>query len=159
MARPSPTGPIFSAVLAFTLICSGAMPSTSARRAHGRDVRGHLGRLGNDGAVQIADLPAGLAHAPVGLGQQHHGVRALELGRGVGEELADIAQRGRTQQGVGDGMRQGVGVGVAQQAMGMRNGDAAQDQGAFGDQGVGVPAFADAEHNAGHFGRLINKGR
>jgi hypothetical protein len=58
---------------------------------------------------------------------------------------ADVAQRGRAEERVGDGVQQRIGVGMAQQALLVRDGDAAQDQRAAFDQGVAVIALADAE--------------
>ena len=59
IARPSPTGPSFSAVLAFTLTWPGCdRQGLRDARAHGLDVRRQLRRLRDHGAVDVADLPA-----------------------------------------------------------------------------------------------------
>jgi hypothetical protein len=58
---------------------------------------------------------------------------------------SDVAHGGRTEQGVGDGMRQRIGVRVPEQAVGVGNGHPAQNQGAAGHQRVAVPAFANAK--------------
>ena len=52
-----------------------------------------------------------------GAAQQLPAVGILELGIGVGEQRADVAQAERTEQGVGDRMQERVGVGVAEQSV------------------------------------------
>ena len=58
---------------------------------------------------------------------------------------ADIAQRSRTQYGVGDGVQQHVGVRMAQQAQMKWHGDTAYNQWAPGYQRVHVPAFTNPQ--------------
>jgi hypothetical protein len=74
-------------------------------------VRRHLGPLGDDGGVDIADAVAGSDHAARRFLQQRTRIGALELRVGVREVFADIAQRGRAQQGIGDRVQQHVGIG------------------------------------------------
>jgi hypothetical protein len=59
--------------------------------------------------------------------------------------LADVAQPGRAQQGIGDGVQQHVGIGMAEQAEGMGDGHAADDEFAAGNESVDVIALADAD--------------
>ena len=107
---------------------------------------GHqLGRLCDHGAVDVADLPAVFLHPAQRRGQQDRRICAPKLRIGVGEMGTDVAERRRPQQRVGDGMQQDVRIRMAQQAMGVRYLDTAQDQFAAGDQCVHVPAFADTE--------------
>ena len=113
--------------------------------AHGRDVRTQLGRLRDHGAVDVADLEAGLAHAARDLGQQHQRVRAFETRVGVGEMAPDVAQRGRTQQRVGDGVQQHVGIRMAEQALVWGICHPTDDQRATGHQRMHVPALTDAK--------------
>jgi len=61
---------------------------------------------------------------------------------------ANIAQRSRAQQRIGEGVQQHVGIGVAQQPLRMRQRHAAQHQRAPRHQGVDVPAFTNAEIHA-----------
>ena len=51
-----------------------------------------------------------------------------QFGVGVGEMLADVAQPRRAEEGVGDGVQDDVGVGMAEQAAGVVDPDPAQDQ-------------------------------
>ena len=81
--------------------------------------------------------------------QQHAAVDALIARVGVGEMVADVTQRGGTQQGIAQGMDGNVGVAVAQQASLPFNLDAAQPQGSTLDQAVYVKSHSDAEHS--HF--------
>jgi hypothetical protein len=109
MARPSPTGPIFSAVLALTFTWSIDRASSFAL-AHRWNVRRHLGRLRDDGGVHIGDGPPAHTHTVSRLGQEQRGVGAAKGGVGVGEMPSDVAQGGRSQQGVRDGVQQGIGI-------------------------------------------------
>ena len=67
------------------------------------------------------------------------------FGGGVGEEFADVAQGGGAQKGVGDGVQQCVGIGVAEQAFAVGNGNAAQNQGAAFNEPVDVIALSDTD--------------
>jgi hypothetical protein len=64
---------------------------------------------------------------------------------------ADITQRGSTEQRVGDGMQQRVGIGVTEQSVGVRDGHAAEYERSAHRQRMYVPTFADADgvHRAG----------
>ena len=57
---------------------------------------------------------------------------------------ADVAQPGRTQQGVNDGVDQYIGIRVPQQARAVRHTDAPNDERTARHQGVAVPALTDA---------------
>ncbi len=63
---------------------------------------------------------------------------------------ADVAQAGRAEQRVGDGVQQRIGVGMAEQAARVRNLHAAQDQLAALHQRVHVVALADADVHPVH---------
>jgi hypothetical protein len=99
--------------------------------------------------------PAGLPHRRQRARQQHHGVGAGELGGGVGEVTADVAQAGGAEQRVGDGVRQRVGIRMAQQAVAVRDAHAAEDQRAAFDETVHVPALADAQVDV--HGRFLSR--
>jgi hypothetical protein len=102
--------------------------------AHGLDVGRQLGRLRDHRAVDVDRPPAGLPHRRQRARQQHHGIGAGELGGGVGEMAADVAQAGGAEQRVGDGVRQRVGIRMAQQAVAVRDAHAAEDQRAAFDE-------------------------
>ena len=116
--------------------------------AHRRDVRREPRRLRDHGRVDVADLPAGALDAPRRLGEQRQRVGALVLHVGVGEVMADVAERGGAEQRVGDRVAERVGVGVAGQAVRVRDLDAAEDELPAGDERVRVPALADAPDRA-----------
>ena len=94
------------------------------------------------------------------LRQQHERVGARIRRVGVGEQLADIARARRAEQRVGNGMRQLVGVGVAQEALMMRNVDAAQNELAVGRERMDVEAQADTRlRNVRHDGPLLENAK
>ena len=59
--------------------------------------------------------------------------------------LADVAEAGRAEERIGDGVQQRVRVRVAQQTARVRNRHPAQHQRPADHQRVRVPAFADAQ--------------
>ena len=115
-------------------------------------MRGHLGGLRHDGGIEVANIPARGAHTSRSLLKQGHGISAFELWLGIGKMTADVPQCRRPQQGVGDGMEQGVGIGVAEQPMGMGNGHTTQNQRTVQHQGVGIPAFPHTQGGHIHDG-------
>ena len=62
-----------------------------------------------------------------------------------GKCVADVAQRGRPEEGVDDRVQEDVAVGVRVLAELARHLDAAEQEGAAGNEAVEVPALADAE--------------
>ena len=145
--RPAPTGPMLLGRLGLHVdLLDRDRQRLRDALAHGQDVRRHLRRLRDDGAVDVADLPAGLRArgAPASASSASESApRKLRVG--VGEVVADVAQRGGAEQRVGDRVAQRVGVGVAEQAVRVRDRHAAQHQRAARHQRVRVPAFADAD--------------
>ena len=106
---------------------------------------GQLGLLRNHGAVNVANFPALCAHAARGFLQQHPRVCALEFNRSVGKVAANVAQPRCAQNGVGDGMQQHVGIGVAQQPLVVGDLDPTNDELAAFHQRVGIPAFTNTK--------------
>jgi hypothetical protein len=76
-----------------------------------------FGPLGEHDAIQVVDPPPGIQDALVSQSEHFAGIAAA-IGRVVvREQLADVRQRRRTQQGIGDGMQQHVRVAVADQVL------------------------------------------
>ncbi len=78
--------------------------------------------------------------------EQHHGIGVFPLRIAVGKVSAEIAQRGRSEQRVGDRMRQDVGVGVSERTAFERNLDAAENQTPSFDQPVRVEPVPETRH-------------
>ena len=97
---------------------------------------------------QLTGRQPAVADAGDDLGEQPAAVEPLPLRVGVGEELADVAERGGAEQGVGDRVEDDVGVGVAGQAALVVDPDAAEDQRAALDQPMGVVTDPDAHRAA-----------
>ena len=70
-------------------------------------------------------------------------VRTLVLLVGVGKELSNIAKRRRTKQGIRDGVKQNVCIGVTEQSQRVGNIHAAKDQLASLHQTVYVVSVSD----------------
>ena len=111
-------------------------------------MRRQLRRLRDHGAVDVLDREAGSLDACGALAQQHAAVGALERRVRVGEVAADVAERRRAEQRVGDRVQQHVRVRVAEQAAFVRNRHAADDEGAPLDELVHVVALSDSEIHA-----------
>ncbi len=106
---------------------------------------GQLGALGKHDAIDVCDLPAGPGHGLAGL-LEHVGRVASAVDRiGIGKHLADVAQGGRAQDGVGHGVQQHVGVAVPDEPAVVGDIDAAQPQWAAGSEPVRVVSDSDAE--------------
>ena len=85
-------------------------------------MRRQLRCLSRNDAVDIDDLESPLrAPCAATARQQLHGIGALAFGIGVGKELADVAAADGAEQRIGHGMRQHIGVGVAEQPQGVRD--------------------------------------
>ena len=108
-------------------------------------MRRHLRRLSCDDAIDVDDLVALFAHLVRYSRQQLHGIGPLPFGIGVGEELADIATADGSEQRIGHGMREHIGVGVTEQAQGMRDIHPADDELAALDQLMHVVALPYAQ--------------
>src|SRR5579884_134413 len=110
-----------------------------------------LGALQDYGGIDVGDVESLLADELGGVGQKPHAIGALPLRIGIGKMHSDIAQGGGAQQGVGDGVRENIGVGVALQPELAGDYDAAQDERPAGRDAVHIPAEASAQlaHEAG----------
>ena len=81
---------------------------------HLRDVGEHLGLLGYDGHVDVGDGVTLFGHELHAAAEQGARVGPFPFRVGVGEMIADIAQGGGAEDGVGQGVEGNVGVGVAE---------------------------------------------
>ena len=98
----------------------------------------NLRSLGQHHAVKVFELVAGGGHLLPGQGE-HAGRVAIGVLRGrVGEQLADVTQGGGTEQRIGHGMQQDVGVAVADQRAIVGDVDSAHAQRSARLQPVGV---------------------
>lgn len=104
---------------------------------HLRKKRSKLRFLRQDRHIQIAEpIPSLRNKLPDPAEQEHAG--DSEIGRiGVGEMLTDIAERRSAEEGVHNGVKQNIRVGMAVQAQSVRNPHAAEDQ---------IPTFREAMH-------------
>ena len=96
--------------------------------AHGGDVGSQLRLLAEDGGIDVLDLPAVLPDDAGHMAGQHQAVSPGIFGVGIREVLPDVAQSRCAQHSVHDGVGQHVGVGMAQQALLIRDLHTAQDQ-------------------------------
>lgn len=101
--------------------------------------------LGEHDAVQVYDSPAALDHRLVCPAEHVGRIAAPVVWVGVREHLADVAQRGRTQQGVGHGVEQGVGIAVSDRSHIVRDSYPTQSKRSARREPMGVMANSDAE--------------
>ena len=129
IASPRPTGPTCSPVLALTFTAASSSRSSRARLARMAGLCGpSLGSWAWMIDVAVDRPPPGLLDPVDDLRQQPGAVQPLPLRIGVGIVLADIAQAGGPQQGVGHRVADDVGVGVPDQSPRMLDPEPAQDQ-------------------------------
>jgi hypothetical protein len=122
--------------------------TASERGAHGDQVGGEPGGFGDDLAVRLGQGETTLADEIMRRPEQLHGVRVLPPRVGVGKELADVAGAGGAEDRIGEGVRHRVGIRVPDEAVGVRHGDATEDERAPRDEAMGVVADPDAGHAA-----------
>ena len=109
-------------------------------------MRQDFGSLGENHAIQIHDPPTGGRHAPPGLGEHFRGIPAA-IGRiGVGKQLSDVAERGRSEEGIGDRVEEHVGIAVAEGLPVVGDRDAPDDEALAGAEAVRVVSEADPIH-------------
>src|SRR5947209_3098481 len=113
------------------------------------------GLLGDHDGVDVDDLVAGLLEQPRRELEQIQAGHPFPLRIGVREMLADVTERGRTEQGVDDRVREYVRIGMSFEAERMLDVDAAKNQVAAGREPVDVVAGADP-HVAAASCSLIN---
>ena len=111
--------------------------------AHLQDVRRQLGRLCQHGRIQIAELPAALAHERGNVPQQRDAVRALVARVGVREVPPDVAERECAEQRIHDRVREHIRIRVAVQSELERNIHAADDAPPSGNEPVYVITVSD----------------
>ena len=110
-------------------------------------MRPDAGGLPDDRGVHELDRPPCLPYPGEGHGEETHGVRA-PVGRvGVGEVLAEVSQTRRSQEGVGHGVGQDVGIGMAQETPLVGNRHATEADRALPAESVHVEAEARSVHH------------
>ena len=151
-AMPSsrPTKPSFSVVVAFTLTASSETPIASAVAARMASRCGAIfGSLGEDRDVGVGDAVAAIVGELHGVLEEVDRRGAFPLRVGGREVVADVAEREGAEDGVGEGVPGGVGVGMALQLLRVRDADAAEDDGVARLEAVDVEARADAQGRGG----------
>src|SRR6185312_17370872 len=93
-----------------------------------RAVRSDLRSLAHDGDIDVADRAASCANQVGGVAKKAMRRRAQPLWVARREMHADITGADATEDRVGQGMKPGIGVGMADQAAVVENFDAAEEQ-------------------------------
>ena len=109
-------------------------------------MRADLGLFGDEGGVDVVDRGAAGGDEFAGVGEDLQTADAADGFIGIGEMVADVALADGTEESVGDGVGQNIGVGVTLQPAMMRDDDAAEDEGATLDEAVDVVAEAGGGH-------------
>jgi hypothetical protein len=143
MLRPCPTGPSFSAVLAFTLTCSSPCRAPWRCAARMAGCAGPGGRLGDHGAVDVADRQPAAARGARPR-QQHRPSRRPETLVRVRKMRADVAQPAAPSSASVMACSS-TSASEWPSRPGRTECHAADDQLAPRHQRVHVPAFADAD--------------
>ena len=106
----------------------------------------HLGGLGDDGHIQIADDITRLLHPGKDIPQQDAAVDPLEFGGRIREVAADVAGPDGPQQGIAHRMQHHVAIGVGQQPLLIGHCHPAQHAGADPAKLVYVKTMTDSHH-------------
>jgi hypothetical protein len=118
---------------------------------HGVPVVPDPGPLADHDRVHVGDLPA-LSHECPRLAQEFYGVGVSVALVGVGEVVTDVLKTGGPEQGVGNGVGEDVGVGMAEEALFEGNLYPAEDELATRvrrGEGVNIEPDPDAENVLG----------
>ena len=118
----------------------------SDKHTHLRDVRQHLRCLGNDRHINVAKGVAFGLNTTPGFAQQFAAVCAFKSRIGVREQFANVAQRGGTQQRVGQRMQRHVAIRMRQQTFFVRNAHAANDNWANAAKGVYIKTVSNTHY-------------
>ena len=101
-----------------------------------------LGRSQDERGVHVGDGVARASHLAQGFFKKDGGIGALPLGIGGRKESSDIAGGDRAQQRIGQRVEQDIAVGMAGQALIVRQKNAADLKGNAGAKLMGIPAKA-----------------
>ena len=148
--RPAPSSPARLPVEALTLTAPGSMPRIAAIASRIASSRSpSLGRA----PMTTMSMPEGESPTPAtradDLAQERVARDAPRRPRIRGEQAAQVAEAGGTQQGIGDGVQHDVAVRVAGEPGGARDLDATQAQAHLGTERVAVVAEADTDGRRG----------
>lgn len=113
---------------------------------HALDVGGDLGFLGDEGGVDIDQAALVKGDLPGGFLEEDAAGDILPAGIGVFEEMADIIFTQGAEDGIADGMQEGIGIRVSIEASEVGNFNAAEDQFPAFDEGMDIVSDADADH-------------
>ena len=143
MPSPVPVKPSLSSVVAFTFTREAAIPTARAMFASICGMKSFSFGRWDHGHVDVAHPITRRSDLFRHVFQKQQGIRTLVLGVGVREMPPDISQPRRAQQGVGNGVEQHVGVGMAVQPLFVVDLHAAQYQVTAFHQPVHVVAMSD----------------
>ena len=148
-AMPSsrPANPSFSFVVALTPILFSGIPSAAAMFFF---IAAMCGKIFGAWAMTVAStftiFPPFLATCAAASCKKTLLGAFFQRGVCVGEKMADVRFAQRAQDGIADGVHQGIGVRMAVQALRVRDINAAQNQFASRDQRMDVIANANVNH-------------
>jgi len=111
---------------------------------HFLNMSAQAGFLGNNSGIHVAGSESPLPQFRYDLAQEDAAVDSLQLRIGIGKMSADIAQPGRTQQGIAQGMDEHIPIRMRDQPLFVRNGDAAQHHMIPITEPVGIIAMTNA---------------
>src|SRR5579859_5150458 len=112
-------------------------------RAHRFDVGTQSWTLGNDGGVDVADRPVVLLQERAGVVEEDGAGLVLPACIARREVSANVTERGSAEQGVHNGMKHCIAIGVTGKSQFKGDGDAAQHEQPIGCEGVNIVARAD----------------
>ena len=115
--------------------------------AHFQNVRGHLGRLGDDCDIRIAQPIPFLREQADDVFEQFDAVGTAIVFVGVGEVFADVTERCRAEQGIDERMDGDIRIGMAEQPLFIRDRHTAQDELSAFDKAMKIVTVSDSHEN------------
>lgn len=125
------------------------------------DVRAEAWFFADQSGVDVGDGESGGGDLGSNRSEQGGRVCAEPFRVGVGKMRTDVAEGGGAEEGIDDGVKEDICIGVAGEAGGVRDQDSAEKERAGKIEAVGIVAVADAEAHSKEIGevKLCAKGR
>lgn len=112
--------------------------------------------LSDNGDVEIIGAIAGLADVFSGLAEEEQGGGIFPARVGIGKKVADIAQAGGTEKGVGGGVAEDIGIGMTDEPARVIEADAAKGERTALGKPVDIVAETDTKGGERRLGRGIH---
>ena len=114
---------------------------------HEGEVGGDFGFLGDEGGVDVVEADGFFVQQGPDSAEDFEAADAANAGVGIWKKMAYVGFAGGAEEGVGDGMAEDIGVGVAVEPKRVGDHRAAEDERAVHDEAVDIIAYAGGDRS------------